>query len=264
MNKVTWFSAICMMAFVSIANAQVIEMATEMIDDDGEQMRIMSFSTDDGFSMSTGPALVMPSLGADGGFSFGSDQFSLLNNSSIQKELNLVDEQVERLKAVRKDFRNRMNDLTSEMRSDGGNFNFDPEMIEKLKKLSEEIKKEKQEEIEGLLLPEQIERLKQIALQNKMKQQGTVNALGSKEVAEALGLDKEKVAELRKKSKELAKKVQEDIKALREQAREDLLDELSDEQREKLEELLGEKFEQEERSFSVDQLRQRLRDREDR
>lgn len=260
MQKVTWLAAICLMALVSITNGQVIEMSTEMIDDDGEQMRFMSFSTDDGFNMSTGPSILMPSPTMGGGFSFGSDQFSLLNKPNVQQELSLVDEQVERLKEVRKNFRNRMKEVTSQMQNDTGNFRLDPDMIKKLQELTKEINEQKREEIEGLLLPEQIERLKQIALQSTMKHQGTVNALGNKEVAEALGLDKEQIKSLRKRSKELAQKVQEDIMALREKAREDLLEELSDEQREKLDELLGDKFEQKEAELSLDMLPRRNRD----
>ncbi len=194
--------------------------------------------------MDSGPSIMMASPGMDGGFSFGSDQFSLLNDSNVQSELNLVDEQIARLKEVRKEFGNRMKEVTSQMRGDGGNLNLDSEMIEKLRQVSEEIKANKREEIEGLLLPEQIERLKQLALQSKMKQRGTVNALGSEEVAEALGLDKEQLEALREKSKELSERVQKEIEAAKEKAREELLDELTSEQREKLTELLGDNFEQ--------------------
>lgn len=245
MNKVTWIAAVGLMAFATMVNGQVIEMST--VQDDGETMQFMTFSTEDGFNMESGPALMMPSPMGNG-FSFGSDQFSLLGRPNVQQELNLVDEQVQRLQEVRKNFRDRMKDMTTQMRNNNGDFRLDPDMIKKLQELTKEINEQKRDEIEGLLLPEQIERLKQIALQSTMKHQGTVNALSNRDVAEALGLDEEQIANLREKSKEISQRVQEEIKALREKAREDLLDELTDEQREKLSDLMGEKFENDDRS----------------
>lgn len=245
MKKLHWMAIACLIAasYHTSIDAQVFEMSTDVVQEgDGEAMRIMSFSTSDGFDM-TGPAIMMASPGMDGSFSFGGDQFGLLGRSDVQGALDLVPEQVERFKEVQKKFNERMSDVTKQMRS-GGRLNLDGEMIEKLKQVSKEIKDEKREEIEGLLLPGQLERLKQVALQMKMKQQGTINALRGKEIAEALGLDEDQIESLREKSKEISARMQEEMEALREKARKDLLSELTSDQQKKLEELMGEDFEE--------------------
>lgn len=256
--KILNLIAVVCALFAAPTYAQIIEMSTDIVEDNGEQMQMMSFSTSDGFDMASGPSIMLASPGLDGGFSFGTDQFSLLNNSDVQSELNLVDEQVERLNDVRKEFRDQINEVTSQLRGENGNLNLTPEMIEKLRQVTEEVREKKREEIEGLLLPEQIERLKQLALQRNMKQRGTANALGSEEVAEALGLDEKQIEALREKSKELAERVQKEIEAAKEKAREELLGELTDEQREKLSELLGEEFESSKSETRIPRLRSEL------
>lgn len=239
----------CLLGMASVSVGQVFEMSTDVVQDGGQEgsgMRIMSFSTNDGFSdtqLFDGPAVMM-APGMDGGFSFGSDPFSLLSNKNVQSELNLVDEQVQQLRDVQKKFSERMREVTAEMRGDGGKFNLDQDMIKKLREVSQEIKEQKKDEMEGLLLPEQLDRLNQVSLQMKMKQQGTVNALGSKEVAEALGLTKEQVEELREKSKEISLEVRKEIEQIREKARKKLLKELTEDQQEKLEALMGDKYEE--------------------
>ena len=86
MKLLNWIAAACLLG-TTIAHGQVIEMSTDIIEDNGEQMQIMSFSTGDGFTMDSGPSIMMASPGMDGGFSFGSDQFSLLNDSNVQSPI---------------------------------------------------------------------------------------------------------------------------------------------------------------------------------
>lgn len=257
-----WLATVCICAVPSLCSAQVFEIESVQQEGEGAPMRIMSFSSSDGLSTGTFDSSIMLASPVGGGFSFGSDPFSLLSNQNVQSELNLVDEQVEQLKDVQKRFQDRMREVTSEMRGEGGRFKFDESMIQKLKDVSAEIQEQKRAEIEGLLLPDQIQRLKEVALQTKMKRAGTVNALGSEEVAEALGLTEEQIEKLREKSKKLADDVRKEIEAVRERARKKLLSELTDEQQEKLEEMMGEKFEEEEgesRTLDVPGLRHRRR-----
>jgi hypothetical protein len=256
MKSLFWLASACLLVVIcqSNLNAQIIEMSTDIVQDEegeGAGMRIMSFSTSGDFDMSNGSALMMASPMGNGGFSFGGpDQFGLLGDSGFQSELNLVDEQIERFKEVQENFNERMTEVTKQMRSDDGKLNLDADVIERIRALSEEIKAQKKEEIEGLLLPEQLERLKQVTLQKKMSQQGAMSALRGKEVAEALGLDEEQLSSLREKSKELSARVQEEIAAAKEKARKELLDELTPDQQEKLKTMIGEKFEEPERTPS--------------
>ncbi len=230
----------------TIETAEVVVGATELLtdgDQDGEPqvMRSMSvFASEDG-----SPPVILSSNsfgGIDGpmNFSFGGgggevDSFSLLSNPSVQKDLELVDDQVKQIQAIQRDFGKQISEQLK-----GG---FSGDRAQELGKIIRELKDKQKEQINNILLDHQQDRLKQVAMQTQLKNGGTANALGNKNFVEALGLTEKQIARLKDRSKELQKEMQEKIKKMRSQMKEELLGELSVEQRNKLKELLGDKYE---------------------
>lgn len=178
----------------------------------------------------------------DGGdfmhFGAGGDSFSLLNNKSIQKDLELVEDQMESIRAVQSEFGKKIRDQIGDI-SKG---NFDPERMSGLKDIIAEIQAQKKEEINKLLLPHQQDRLRQVALQMKMKSRGTSSALTSDEVAEELGITVEQIEELKERAKKLQKEIEEKTNQLKENAKQELIGILTPAQQKKLKEMIGDEY----------------------
>ncbi len=167
------------------------------------------------------------------------DPFSLVNNDSVQKEIELIDEQLEQLNQLRSEFSKKisaqMNDFTS-----GG---FDGARGDQIKQLVTQLKAQQQEQMSQILLPHQLDRLKQIALQVQMQRAGNMETLTSQKIAEALEIDEDQKQQLEDRAKEIKAKLDARIARLKEQAREELFRELSPSQRKKLKEMMGDAFE---------------------
>ena len=137
-----------------------------------------------------------------GGAVFGgssSDQFAMLSNPSVRKELELVDEQMQTIREVNSDFSKKLREAIGDLSKDG----FGADKASLLKDTIANIQAEKKNAINDLLLPHQQERLEQVALQMRMKSRGTASTLGSDKVKEALGLSDEQIKNLKKRSGEL-------------------------------------------------------------
>ena len=80
--------------------------------DDGVEsnMRVMSFDASE-----MGGSPFMPGIMGDSG-----NSFELLNNPGVQKDLELIDDQLERIKAINKDFGKKMAEQIKAMRSENG------------------------------------------------------------------------------------------------------------------------------------------------
>ena len=158
----------------AVGGAFIIEATEDMGDGSRRNMRVMAAPDSD-----------MAFVGDSGMFWGGhGDSFSMLNNPSVRKELELVDEQMDRIREVNKEFGEKIRESLGDL-SQGG---FDPDRASQLKDVIAQIQQQKQDEINKLLLPHQQDRLKQVALQMQMKSRGTANALSSDKIAEALGL----------------------------------------------------------------------------
>ena len=182
--------------------------------------------------MASGMPLPMP-LG-------GGDSFAMLNNPSVQKDLELVDDQIQQIKDVNADFSARIQDQVSELRGDNGSF--DIARAKELGELVRKLKEQQKTEIDNLLLPHQQERLQQVALQMQMKAMGTARALASK-LAEELDITDEQKDRLKQRQQELQEEMQKKISEMRENMQKELLQELTPQQRDKLQELTGADFE---------------------
>jgi hypothetical protein len=170
----------------------------------------------------------------------------LLTNESVQKELKLEPEQVDKIKdAVAKirekhaDDRQKLQDLQGEERRT------------EAQKLNQTINKETTAAVSGILKPEQTKRLKQIQLQT----QGT-QAFSSPEVQQALNLTTEQKEKIKTISDDTQKEMRElrgggggggranfeKIAALRKEANDKVQAVLTDEQKAKWKELTGAPF----------------------
>ena len=198
---------------------------------------VMSFQSAD---LGDAPMFFEPMVGgAAMGFDVAGSDFSLLNNESVQKDLNLVDGQLERIEEINKDFSEQMREKMKEFRDEEGRFNIDG--AKGFGELIADLKNRQQEEINSILLPNQQDRLKQVARQMKMQQMGSEKAL-TKMLAEELGITSEQHQRIKDKSKQLRDDLNKKIAELKANAKKELMGELTKEQRSKLEELLGDEF----------------------
>ena len=183
----------------------------------------------------------MPHVLNDMSFAMGMDnnQFSMLNNVSVQKDLQLVDDQIKEIKEINDDFGKKIREKIEEMKDENGNFNLNGGLD--FGQMIRDLKQQQQDQVSSILLPNQQKRLEQVARQIRMKQMGTSKALNGK-LAEELGITPEQKQKLTERSQELTKEIQEKIAELRKNAKQKLLAELTSDQRKKLEELLGDEY----------------------
>lgn len=190
------------------------------------------------FSGGPGGMTFMNSAGGD--FTMPApDPWSMLSNPSVQKDLELVGDQLKQVQDLQAEFSQQMKDQIGDISKGGLN----KDRLKDLPALMAKLKSQQREQMESMLLPHQIQRLQQVALQTHMKQAGTAGVLASDKVAEELGLTNDQIERLKKRNKEINAKLQEDMAKLKEKAKEELLKELSLDQRTKLKEMTGDKYE---------------------
>jgi hypothetical protein len=208
----------------------------------------------------------------------GDDPSSLLEMGNVQKELELIDEQKERLREAQRKMhegrqkhfaeqrelhtrriRDRQDYEAAAGRSAGGNTDGQNSRVQRLTEAQiaaqkEEFKRSQErlkelrdqlaKEVEDVLLPHQKKRLDEIALRMKMRQRGTTGSLVDTELAKSLDITDAQKDRIRRKAEEVQKDLEEKIAKLREEARQEILEELSPEQKTRLKELLGAEFDE--------------------
>jgi Spy/CpxP family protein refolding chaperone len=165
-----------------------------------------------------------------------------LQNEGIQKEIELVPEQKEKIDKIRKDYYDKTRQLYKDLQGVDPSERY-KKLYEKRKQLSQEV----EQEIRKVLLKNQVDRMRQIMLQMALRQYGSTRALNSEEIAKTLNITDEQKVKLqeveREARQEMQKKYQEFYKKLREEMLEKILGVLDDKQRAQLKEMTGEKFE---------------------
>ncbi|MEX2185976.1 MAG: hypothetical protein WD875_04240, partial [Pirellulales bacterium] len=162
----------------------------------------------------------------------------------MEKELEIVDDQKEKLTRLRNDTMTELRDLYATMRDEDRQ-----EWARKYNEISSKLADDTDKRVSDILLPHQVRRLRQIALQMKLNSTGYGSSAGlaNGEVADELGLTEAQKKRLKEKEQqlrvEIQRKTQEFYKQLREDAREELLSVLTEQQRRKLNELIGDEFE---------------------
>jgi len=174
-----------------------------------------------------------------GGFGGGGEATGLLMMEQVQKELELVDDQLEKIRTIQREAGEQMRGMFEGMRDLS-----DEERRERFTAMQEkmqEANKATAAKVDEVLMPHQRDRLKQIGLQMQMRRGG--GAANADAVARALGLTDAQRDELREKEQKVAADLRAKIEAAQKEARGQLLEVLTAEQRAKLEEMLGEPFE---------------------
>jgi len=174
------------------------------------------------------PGGMGPGMGAAG------IETMLLRREDVRKELELLDEQVEKLQGLRDeiDMRSMFQDLRDVPQE---------ERREKMQQALEQARNKMQARMNEILLPHQVARLDELAVQFSMR--GAGGLLGG-QVAEKLGVSEEQGEQLREKSREMRREMERKLQ-------EQLIKELKPEQQEKLKKLMGKPFtfEETERQF---------------
>jgi hypothetical protein len=185
------------------------------------------------------------------------DPWSMLSNPSVQKDLELVGDQLKQVQDLQADFARQMRDQMGDIKKGG----LSPDRLKGLPELMKKLREQQREQMQGVLLPHQVERLKQVAFQTHMKQAGAEGALSSEQVKEELGITDEQIERLKKRSKEIKAKLAEDMEKLKEKAQQELLMELTADQRAKIKEMTGDKYEPQTKDWeeSFKRTRSRLR-----
>ncbi len=173
----------------------------------------------------------------------GGGLLGIITREDVQQEIQLVDEQRNKVMDVvdeaRDEMRNEMRSMFEEMRdlSEEERRERFGEIREKMEKMNSDV----ESKLKKALLPHQLERLKQIELQTRMQQRGE-GGLSSRAIADALDLTEEQREKLEKRAEEVRAELQDQIREAQAKAREKLLDVLTPAQKAKFEELMGDTF----------------------
>ena len=173
-----------------------------------------------------------------GGFGgAGGGSLGLLQREDVQKELELLDDQVADLQKIRDDMAASMRDLFT------GNQDLPrEERMQKMRETMEKAQQDVQAKVDKVLLPHQKKRLEQLANQMRMRG-GATRSLTSDTIAEELGLTDAQKTKIQAKADQLEAELRQKLAQLRAQAQEELLKELTPQQQAKFKDMVGDPFE---------------------
>jgi Spy/CpxP family protein refolding chaperone len=181
----------------------------------------------------------------------------LLQNEKVQKDLELVDDQKDKLKKLGQEtmesWRKKAGDMSGLSNE---------ERMKKMGEVGREMQEETQKKVEEILLPHQVERAKQIHLQSQLEFAPGM-ALASPELVKDLGLTDDQQSKIKGINEEAMKamremwaggrpnddedhekrqKARQEMETKRKENNAKLMDVLTSEQKEKLEKMKGPKF----------------------
>jgi Spy/CpxP family protein refolding chaperone len=188
--------------------------------------------------------------GGPGGFFGGGGILGLAMRPEVQQELQLVDEQKDKIQGITDDMRNKVRDQMRDVFSQMQNLSPEERRAKfgEIRQKFDTITADYEKQLDKVLLPQQLDRLKQIDLQSKIQQRGA-EALTSGDVAKALNLTDEQRQKLEQRAAEVEKDLQAKISQLRADARKKMIDVLTPEQQAQLEKLMGPQFDLPEANF---------------
>lgn len=190
--------------------------------------------------------IVMAQPGGRGRGGFGQTSgLQLLGQEGIQKELELVDDQIETLKELQQEQREALRETFMGLRE-----RFQEQGEEARRQVWSEIQEEMQESnkeydsrANEILLPHQVKRLKQLVVQSQSRRSGGPSSGNMPQsVIDELDISDEQIEEMKKKAEEVRDRMNEKIAKIRKQAEEEILSVLDADQRAKYKELVGEAY----------------------
>jgi hypothetical protein len=165
-----------------------------------------------------------------------------LRNEQIQKEIELVPEQLQKIDKIRKDYYAKTQQMYKDLRGTD-----QTERWNKLNQMRKKLSKEVERQVREVLLKHQVERIQQIMLQRALRQYGSTRALTSDEIAKALNITKQQKTKLREVEQQARQKMQKKYREFYEKLREEMLEEvlrvLDEKQRAQLKTMMGRDFE---------------------
>lgn len=152
----------------------------------------------------------------------------LLMNPQVREQLELSEDQIQRLEDLQADLRDEM----QEMFRGGGGGRGGADAREQMQKLTSRIQKD----IDGVLLKHQREQLSAMTASMTMRRGGATGVLNNPELIKQLGLTDEETEKFRKQAEEMQAKQEEEITKLRERYNERIIALLPKEAQEKMKE----------------------------
>jgi Spy/CpxP family protein refolding chaperone len=209
---------------------------------DGGPVEIQAFevSGSGGFTMSTGPIMFAPGMGGMGMFGGGggvyNNSLNWLEDESMLTELDIIDEQREKLQQLRDEVQKRRQDFGKTVRELPAE-----KRVDFIREFANLLSANTDEKVNEILLPHQRKRFDQLRLQTQMRNSGA-GALENEKLIEQLGITDAQREELKKKRAEVEVKLRKKLDALRKEAQEEMCSVLTQEQRDKLKEMLGREY----------------------
>ena len=182
-------------------------------------------------------------LGGQGYVSLFSGSIRWLNMESVKKDLELTNEQTQKINQIRMDIQKESSEAYKKM----GDLSLE-ERRKQHNELNTKLLEKMEDQIKEALLPEQKTRLDQVMLQMKLRDYyGVAGVLSGDDLAKTLGITDSQRKELlrvqQEVQKEMQKKMSEFQAKIREEAQKKILGVLTKRQRDKLETMKGDKLE---------------------
>jgi hypothetical protein len=167
----------------------------------------------------------------------------LLGDEKVQKELDLDESQLERIRGLQEDMQAEMREAFSGLRDRFREGNRE-EIMQEIREMTTEITDEFDSQLDKELLDHQKQRLKQLVFRAQSRRSGGAAAGSLPEgMIKELGITEEQKTQMIEKARSVKEDLDKKIANLQKQAEEEVLAVLTKEQQEKYKELMGEAFE---------------------
>lgn len=164
----------------------------------------------------------------------------LLMNPTIIKELELSDEQEQKLRQLNEEVREKMRQQFADLRD------LSPEQrqarFQQMRETMEAQVKEVQKKVNEILLPHQQKRLEQIGFQMRTRMGGVGGVIEDPQVVKKLGLTEDQIQKLRQIREETMEKLRTLPQQIQKEAEEKAMNVLTEQQKQLLKEMRGERF----------------------
>jgi hypothetical protein len=179
-----------------------------------------------------------------GGFAGNGNWLGLLRVPSVQREIDLVPDQLEEIESLQTEMWEEMQAEMAEIRGQDLGVEERRERFQSIRESMQERQIQYQEKISKVLLPMQLKRIKELHLQSQSrgKGDGAMGILRNEELLEEIGVDEDQRKKLEDKAEEVIKELEEKIKKLRREAEEEILSVLTSDQLKKFRDKVGETF----------------------